>query len=273
MDKPLTAEDVAREWGEEFLRQLIVELIAPARAPETKLALIGLGGSRERVRSAGPPTALHLRAEPIARREWPADVCAEEERELIRLWREELDENMLDALVNAFRPKLVNMAKKLSQRHSGLLIEYGVLGLKIAAGPQRPSKTKKGKLAGFDPSRGFRFITFASRVAYRFMSAAMQAMGGVVIVKGLRDVDDAIVIAGDYFSECLGPRYEDSVEEFREWAKTPIPFEIEGDRVNYVARSDELAGISPRVAMVDYDDFRLWGIPAPTGLDALPGYI
>ena len=199
-------------------------------------------------------------------------MSAEEERELVRLWREELDEDMLNALVNAHRPMLENMARRLSSHHFGLLIEYGILGLRIAATHQRSSKTKKGKLAGFDPSKG-RFSTYGRHVAERFMVAAAQAMGGVVIVKGLRDVDDAIVIYGDRFSECLGPRFEDKKEEFAAWAKTPIPIEIGRERANYIERPNEIAEIGPRVAMVDYDDFRLWGVPVPGGLEPLPGHI
>src|SRR5262249_20301028 len=103
--------------------------------------------------------------------------------------------------------------------------------------------------------------------------AAAQAMGGVVIVKGLRDVDDAIVIYGDRFSECLGPRFEDKKEEFTAWAKTPVPIEIERERANYIERPNELAEIGPRVAMVDYAHLRLCGVRVPGVLQPLPAHI
>jgi hypothetical protein len=239
VDKPLTAEDVAREWGEEFLRELVKELRSPAPTPSV------------RANPLPPP------------RDSPTGVSAEEERELVRLWREELDEDMLDALVNSFRPLLEKMAKKISYRHYEVLIEYGILGFRIAASPQRPSKTKKGKLAGFDPASGFRFSTYASRVAHRLMSAAALAMR-----------DDA-----DVFSECLAPRFEDSKQEFDAWAKTPIPTWIERHaaemealnheesckrwwqirlKVQAMARAED-CDLGMRI--VDYDHFRLWPVP------------
>jgi hypothetical protein len=53
------------------------------------------------------------------------------------------------------------------------LIEYGMLGLRIAAEPPRPSRTKKGKLVGFDPTQGYRFSTYARSYADKEMRAAL----------------------------------------------------------------------------------------------------
>ena len=102
------------------------------------------------------------------RRKW-AEVA------LVEWWREGLAENALTALVEAHRPMVVNMAQKFVGARRKLLIEYGMLGLRIAAVRQRASKTKKGEMAGFDPAKGFRFNTYARRVVERYMVAADQA--------------------------------------------------------------------------------------------------
>jgi hypothetical protein len=58
-----------------------------------------------------------------------------------------------------------------------VLVEYGMLGLRVAAAPPRPSKTKKGAMVGFDPSKGHRFSTYARPYAKKEMTAAV---GGYV---------------------------------------------------------------------------------------------
>ena len=246
MDKPLTAEDIATEWGDEFLRELVKELREPAPTPTPS-----------------------IRANPLPRRlPWPTKLLPWQEELLVLWWRVDLNESALNALVEAHRELVEKMAKKLSLRHYRLLAEYGLLGLRVAAGPQRPSKAKKGKLAGFDPAKGYRFNTYAMRVAHRYTTAALQAMR----------------YEADVFSECLGPRFEDSKQEFDAWAVRPIPTEIRRVRDDAEAEcrarfhlrtfhrsrpssfwADEIAELaspySPQAAMVDYDEFRLWPVP------------
>jgi hypothetical protein len=272
-DLAWTADDIRREYGDTFLRELEVELAAPPRSAAFDWAEPGDGPLTKLAPAGEPPRNLHLRANPLPRQKWPTHLKSWQEELLVIWWRADLAEHALTALVESHRPMVVSMARRLNQRHLALLVEYGMLGLRIAATQQRPSKTKKGKMAGFDPAKA-RFSTYSRRVARRFMAAAEQAMGGVVIVKGLRLVDDAIVITGDYFNECLGPRFEDRKEEFDAWARTPIPLEVE-QRANYVERTDEeIAELLPKVAMVNYDDFKLLALPSlGSRYEPLPGYI
>jgi hypothetical protein len=255
-----TADDVVREYGEAFLRDLLVELAATSQpVPSSVVLSVPPNVYPKNMAGGGWVSKFHhLKADPLPRRfKWPTHLAPWQEELLVLWWRADLSENALNALVESHRPMVVSMARRLNQRHLALLVEYGMLGLRIAATQQRPSKTKKGKMAGFDPAKGYRFSTYARCVAARYMTAAVQAMR--------YEADD--------FSECLGPRYEDSVEEFRAWAKTPIPIEIERERANYIERPNEIAEVAPRVRMVDYDDFKLWGLPSPGSLEALPGYI
>jgi hypothetical protein len=48
-----------------------------------------------------------------------------------------------------------------------------MFGLRIAAEPPRPSRTKKGKLVGFDVNGGVRFSTYARHYADKEMRAAL----------------------------------------------------------------------------------------------------
>ena len=54
------------------------------------------------------------------------------------------------------------------------LVEYGMFGLRIAAAPVRPSKTKKGKLVGFDSTKEYRFSTFARPYANKEMRGVLR---------------------------------------------------------------------------------------------------
>lgn len=97
------------------------------------------------------------------------------ERELIRAYHEDGDLDALDHLVESHRPMAVREARKLNRGDLPLaaLVEYGMLGLRIAAGPARPSKTKKGKSVGFDPDAGNRFNTYARKYAVDEMRDAL----------------------------------------------------------------------------------------------------
>jgi hypothetical protein len=278
MDKPLTAEDVAREYGEEFLRELVAELAAAPQSAHSSVVLsVPPNVYRKNMRGGIWVSKFHhLKANPLPRRkpippgadQWPVRLAPWQEELLVLWWRADLNETALTALVEAHRPMVVSMARKLSRWHFGLLTEYGMLGLRVAAGPQRPSKTKKGKLAGFDPAKA-RFNTYARSVALRFMTAAVLAMRGVRIMKPLRMVTDAIVIYGDLFSECVGPRFEDSVEEFARWAKTPVPIAVErralaqpSDDARWSRKAKALAlPHSLGCCTVNYDKFRLSAVP------------
>jgi hypothetical protein len=124
-----------------------------------------------------PPAAdyLSVRAKPLAKPISYAPLTREVELELVRRWHENGDERALDWLVAAHRPMVVRMAKNRI-RTNGIslqaLVEYGMLGLRIAADPPRPSQTKRGKIVGFDPFKG-RFSTYARYYADKEMRAAL----------------------------------------------------------------------------------------------------
>jgi hypothetical protein len=120
-----------------------------------------------------------VRAKPLAKPKRYDPLTPEVELELIRAYHEDGDLDALERLVGAHRPMVVSMAKNMWRGDIKLkaLVEYGMLGLRIAAEPPRPSLTKKGKMAGFDVSRGARFGTFARREARKQMLAAI---GGYV---------------------------------------------------------------------------------------------
>jgi hypothetical protein len=226
VDKPLTAEDVAREWGEEFSRELEAELQATAKPslsldwaepgdpPLTRLALEHLG-LKHKVRSSGPPIALHLRANPLPRNKWPTKLAPWQEELLVLWWRVDLAENALTALVEAHRPMVVTMAQKYTGANRKLLIEYGMLGLRLAATRQWASGNKKGAKAGFDPSKGYQFNTYARHQAERLMREAAQ-----------RDPEPP-------------KREQDTKGEFAAWAETPIT--ISGKRPPRVNRDSLIA--------------------------------
>ena len=124
-----------------------------------------------------PPGADYdsVRAKPLAKPVSYAPLTREVEVELIRRYHQDGNQHALDSLVGAHRPMLVSMAKNM-WRCTGTplkaLIEYGMLGLRIAAGPPRLSKTKKGAMIGFDPGKGTRFGTYARPYAKKEMMAA-----------------------------------------------------------------------------------------------------
>jgi hypothetical protein len=103
-------------------------------------------------------------------------LTAERERQLIRDYWEHGDLDALDWLVEAHRPMVVAMAR-LMWRGNGtslkVLVEYGMLGLRFAAEPPRPSKRKKGKMVGFDLESGNRFSTYARDYARKQMQLAL----------------------------------------------------------------------------------------------------
>ena len=121
------------------------------------------------------PDYASVRSRPLAKRVSYPPITPEIERELIRAYHEDGDLDALDWLVEAHRPMVVRMAKS-KWRGKGTtlkaLVEYGMLGLRLAAEPPRPSLTKKGKLVGFDPSKG-RFSTYARHHADKEMRAAL----------------------------------------------------------------------------------------------------
>ena len=122
------------------------------------------------------PDYASVRSAPLAKRVSYPSVTAEIERQLIRAYHEDGDLDALDWLVEAHRPMVVRMAKHKCRRNGTslkALVEYGMLGLRLAAEPPRPSLTKKGKLVGFDPSNGNRFSTYARPYAEKEMRAAL----------------------------------------------------------------------------------------------------
>jgi hypothetical protein len=150
-----------------------------------------------------PPRYRHLGARVERRKAYPTGIGPRTEKELIRRWREDYDEAALNFLVEAYRPKVVNMAQRYVGAKRKRLIEYGMFGLRLAASPQWPNRKRKGSMAGYNPAKA-RFISYARFHADRLMRDA-----------------------------ALGPLWQppqhlqDSVSEFREWAKTPIPPEVE----------------------------------------------
>ncbi len=125
-----------------------------------------------------PPSPKYhsVRANPLAKPVVYPSVDREDELEFIRRYHEDGDLEALERLVGAHRPMVVRMAKHRWRGNGtslATLIECGMLGLRIAAAPPRPSHTKKGKQVGFDPARGHRFSTYARNYADKEMRAAL----------------------------------------------------------------------------------------------------
>jgi hypothetical protein len=231
-----TADDVVHEYGEAFLRDLVAELqptqhsipldwAEPGDPPLTKLAPAGQ-----------PPIASHLRANPLPRKKWPTHLKPWHEELLVLWWRTDLSENALNALVEAHRPMVASTAQKYVGTNRKLLIEYGMLGLRLAATRQWASGRRKGAQAGFDQTKGYRFSTYARHQAERMMREAARR-------------------------ELRPPQHlQDTKTEFAAWAATPIPFEIARDRADY---PDE-ATPEPAYGTTDWSGFeRPWYIHAP----------
>ena len=122
------------------------------------------------------PDFASVKAAPLAKRVSYPSVTVEIERQLIRAYHEDGDLDARDWLVEAHRSMVVRMAMHKYRRNGTslkALVEYGMLGLRLAAEPPRPSLTKKGKLVGFDPSNGNRFSTYARPHAEKEMRAAL----------------------------------------------------------------------------------------------------
>jgi hypothetical protein len=124
-----------------------------------------------------PPYADYasVRAKPLPKPIKYDPLTPEIELELVCRFREHGDLEALDQLVGAHRPMVVHMAKYLPRGDVPLnvLVEYGLVGLRAFAQPMRPSKTKKGKMVGFDPSLGHRFGTLGREWAKKEMMAAL----------------------------------------------------------------------------------------------------
>jgi hypothetical protein len=125
-----------------------------------------------------------VRAKPLAKPISYGSLTREFELELIRRYHAEGDLEALERLVEAHRPMVVRMANH-KWRGNGTslaaLVEYGMLGLRIAAEPPRPSRTNKGKLVGFDPTQGYRFSTYARSYADKEMRAALADDSGPAV--------------------------------------------------------------------------------------------
>ena len=100
-----------------------------------------------RVEGARPADYASVRAKPLAKPKRYDPLTREVELELIRRYHEHGDEEALDQLVGAHRPMVVRMAKNMWRGATPLkaLVEYGMLGLRIAAEPPRPSLAQEGQ--------------------------------------------------------------------------------------------------------------------------------
>jgi len=208
----------------------------PGDSPQTQLAPKGQRPVSPHLRAARCPEKL--KKPPT---EWPTRLKPWQELELLRLWREEYDQNALTALCEAHRPMVVSMAQKYVGANRKIIIEYGMFGLRIAASARN-----------YDPTKARLSSDYGRKRVKRFMSAAAQAMGGTRAVKGER-----VVVKADSRGSFWEPPLEDGVEEFGKWAKTPIPSEHERDDTEPETPKrwiDELIEeTSPRVRTFDFD--------------------
>jgi hypothetical protein len=148
-----------------------------------------------------PPRCRHLGApRPDEKPKSYPSLSPELEIELIRRYRDDGDLDALEHLCGAHRRMVVAMAQRKFRGRLKLkmLIEYGMLGVRIPAEPLRPSKTKKGVMVGFDPAKGYCFNTIARHYAKNEMNRALN---------DLRPPQNL----------------QDTKKEFDAWAKTPIP--------------------------------------------------
>jgi hypothetical protein len=125
-----------------------------------------------------------VRAKPLTKPISYGSLTRDDELELIRRYHENADLEALERLIEAHRPMVVRMAKhrwRANGTSLTALVEYGMLGLRIAAAPPRPSRTKKGRLVGFDPTQGHRFSTYARSYADKEMRAALSDDPGAAL--------------------------------------------------------------------------------------------
>jgi hypothetical protein len=110
-------------------------------------------------------------------------------------------------LADAHRQMVATMAMCMwrGDIRLNVLIEYGMLGLSLAAQPPRPSKTKKDQTVGFDPAKG-KFGTYARSYAKKEMARA---------------------ISGDTDRELVPEEYENKTIATMEWwqgsRRPPLP--------------------------------------------------
>ena len=122
------------------------------------------------------PDYASVRSAPLAKPVVYPSLTPEVELDLVRRYHHDGDLDALEQLVGAHRPMVVSMARRMSRGNGTslrALVEYGILGLRLAAAPRRPSLTKKGKMVGFDVDAGHRFSTYARSHALKEMRAAV----------------------------------------------------------------------------------------------------
>jgi hypothetical protein len=118
-----------------------------------------------------------MRAAPLPKPIRYRPVTLELEAALVRAYREDGDLDALDWLVGAHRPEVITSVRSLWRGGSPdwfkALVEYGMLGLRFAAEPIRPSLTKAGEMVGFDPEGEGRFSTYSRHYAEKQIRAAL----------------------------------------------------------------------------------------------------
>ena len=125
-----------------------------------------------------PPNADYksVRAKPLAKPISYPGLTREVELSSSRRWREEWRRDGVGATCRRASSD-GGQHGQASHPQNGTslaaLIEYGMLGVRLAAEPPRPSQTKKAKMVGFDPATGHRFSTYARHHADKQMRAAL----------------------------------------------------------------------------------------------------